>query len=109
MPETLFVSYGGTISSGTAIANTRADYRNSGSPATAAAARSSPRRPQETAQRDPVVDWLGGPGARAHRNHWVALDPATGVFLGRADELPDLRRWQAGGALVVFVDPPSEA
>ena len=56
-----------------------------------------------------MVDWLGGPGARAHRNHWVALDPATGVFLGRADELPDLRRWQAGGALVVFVDPPSEA
>lgn len=57
---------------------------------------------------EPVLAWLEGPEARQHENHWVALDPETGGFLGMADTLPSLRMWQARGATVIFVDPLPE-
>lgn len=54
---------------------------------------------------DPILTWLASGQARRYQNHWVALEPATGSFLGLADLLADLRRWQAEGATVLFVDP----
>jgi hypothetical protein len=61
------------------------------------------RKPHEDS--DPVLSWLTGPEARRHANHWVALSRESGTFLGRADDYPDLRRWQARDAFIVFVDP----
>lgn len=63
------------------------------------------RQPDES---DPILSWLASDEARQYRNHWVALDPATGRFLGLADALADLRRWQAQDATVFFVDPQPE-
>lgn len=67
-------------------------------------------RAPETSQdeTDPVLVWLASAQARQYENHWVALDPSTGSFLGFADSLPDLRRWQGRGATIIFVDPPQE-
>jgi hypothetical protein len=61
------------------------------------------------AETDPIVTWLTSDDAIPYRNHWVALNPTTGEFLGLADEIPHVRRWQGEGALIVFVDPPSRA
>lgn len=63
---------------------------------------------QPTEPKDPVLRWLASPAARQHENHWVALDPQTGRFLGMADALPSLRVWQARGAMVLYVDPLPE-
>lgn len=57
---------------------------------------------------DPVLLWLASPGARQYENHWIALDPRTGKFLGLADALPSLRMWQARDAMVLYVDPLPE-
>lgn len=57
---------------------------------------------------DPVLVWLASPQARQYENHWVALDPRTGNFLGIADALPTLRMWQARHATVIYVDPLPE-
>jgi hypothetical protein len=59
-------------------------------------------------ESDPVLAWLASDEARRYRNHWVALEPVTGSFLGLADSLADLRRWQAQDATVLFVDPEPE-
>ncbi len=59
-------------------------------------------------EEDPVLVWLASPEARRYENHWIALDPKTGKFLGMADALPSLRMWQARGAVVVYVDPLPE-
>jgi hypothetical protein len=59
-------------------------------------------------ESDPVLAWLASDEARRYRNHWVALEPVTGSFLGLADSLADLRRWQAQDATVLFVDPQPE-
>jgi hypothetical protein len=111
MSDTVFVSNGGTVSSVTASGSTRPTYRSAGLPMTSGTVltRRRPTRRSPAAERDPVIEWLGSADARQHHNHWVALNPETGAFLGRADDLPDLRRWQAEGALIVFVDPPSNA
>jgi hypothetical protein len=111
MSDTVFVSNGGTVSSVTASGSTRPTYRDAGLPMASGTvvARRRPTRRPPAAERDPVVEWLGSAEASRHHNHWVALNPETGEFLGRADDLPDLRRWQAAGALIVFVDPPSNA
>jgi hypothetical protein len=59
-------------------------------------------------EEDPVLLWLASPAARQFENHWVALDPNTGRFLGLADALPSLRVWQARNAMVLYVDPLPE-
>jgi hypothetical protein len=110
--ETRFIAQPGTVSASmTSAGPVRTTYRDAGlrMPAGSPAPRRRPglRMQAATGARDPVVDWLGSAKARQHRNHWVALNAETGEFLGRADDLPDLRRWQAEGALIVFVDPPT--
>jgi hypothetical protein len=109
MTEPVIVSHGGTVSTAGRGRGTMPVYHRSGistvpgpvvRPVTPPA-----RQPDES---DPVLAWLAGKEARRHRNHWVALDPATGTFLGRADSLVDLRRWQAQDATVIFVDPQTE-
>jgi hypothetical protein len=57
---------------------------------------------------DPVLVWLASPEGRRYENHWVALNPRTGKFLGMADALPSLRMWQARNAMVLYVDPLPE-
>lgn len=59
-------------------------------------------------EEDPVLVWLASPEARQYENHWIALDPETGKFLGLADALPSLRMWQARHATVIYVDPLPE-
>jgi hypothetical protein len=59
-------------------------------------------------EEDPVLLWLASPEARRYENHWIALNPKTGKFLGMADALPSLRMWQARGAMVLYVDPLPE-
>jgi hypothetical protein len=63
---------------------------------------------RQAGETDPILAWLASDEARRYRNHWVALEPVTGSFLGLADALADLRRWQAQHATVLFVDPHSE-
>ena len=62
----------------------------------------------ETIESDPELIWLASDEATQYQNHWVALDPATGSFLGLADSLHELRLWQARNATIIFVDPPPE-
>lgn len=64
--------------------------------------------PSATSEADPVLLWLASPAARQYENHWIALNPRTGKFLGVADALPSLRMWQARGAMVLYVDPLPE-
>lgn len=103
-----FVVTGGRAPSVTELGTTQPTY--SGATLSTAPGPESPQPQAEAVepdQQDPVVAWLTSDAAVPHRNHWVALNPLTGQFLGLADEFPHLRRWQAEGALIVFVDPPS--
>jgi hypothetical protein len=110
MTETVVVTYGGTAPSVTHVRGTQPTYSDAGFPtASGPVIPAPPSRPGQPDEHDPVLAWLTGDEAPRYRNHWVALNPDTGVLLGLADELPHLRRWQAEGALIVFVDPPSRA
>jgi hypothetical protein len=107
MTETVIVHPGGTAPTVTRLGpGTAATYQDSGiSTVLGPVVRPvTPPRRQPT-EPDPVLAWLESDDARRYRNHWVALDPATGAFLGLADALADLRRWQAQDATVLFVDP----
>jgi hypothetical protein len=53
---------------------------------------------------DSVLAWLDSDDAIPHQGHWVALDSATGQFLGEADDVRSWRVFRERGALVIFVD-----
>src|ERR1700744_3754216 len=97
MTEPVIVRPGGTRTDVTRVGpGTVPTYQASSSPTVSGPvvrpiAAPPPRQPAP----DPVLAWLASYEAERYRNHWVALDPETGRFLGLADALPDLRRWQA--------------
>jgi hypothetical protein len=106
MSEPLIVIRRGTVTTGGQGGSTSPTYYQTGIstlPGPVVTSASPPaRQPDES---DPVLTWLASDEARRYRNHWVALNPATGTFLGLADALTDVRRWQAQDATVLFVDP----
>lgn len=112
MTEPVIVTSAGTASASAArtARTTQPTYTSAGTSTArlvpAATTSRTARRRRTSAQRDPVLDWLTSREARRYASHWVALSPESGEFLGLADELPHLRRWQAADALIVFVDPP---
>lgn len=54
---------------------------------------------------DPIAAWLATGEASTHRGHWVALDPDSGEFLGRADTRAELRHWRERDVSILFVEP----
>jgi len=56
-------------------------------------------------ETDPLMAWLASDEARGHEGHWVALDPDTGEFLGRADTRAELRHWREHDVSILFVEP----
>ena len=89
--------------------STAAEYETSGgSTAPGLVVVPGPAVPGQSVESDPELVWLASAEARQYENHWVALDPVTGSFLGLADSHADLRRWQGRDATIIFVDPPPE-
>jgi hypothetical protein len=112
MSEPVIVTYAGTASAAAneLHRNTAPVYLIRG-PSTVSGPVVAPLQaePRPGPEADPVLLWMASDEAIRYRNHWVALDPADGSLLGPADEMAHLRRWQAKGAVIVFVDPPPEA
>lgn len=110
MTEPLVVNYGGTATTSRQGGSAAPTYYGGGiSTVTGPVVRPIAPPARQADESDPILAWLASGEARRYQNHWVALEPATGRFLGLADLLADLRRWQAEGATVLFVDPSSEA
>jgi hypothetical protein len=109
MTEPVIMTHGGTAPTASQAGGTVPTYHGSGmSTVPSLVVRPLTSRAGQPDEPDPVLAWLASDDARQHQNHWVALDPVTGAFLGLADSLPDLRRWQAQDATVLFVDPQPE-
>jgi hypothetical protein len=60
--------------------------------------------PIQPTRSDPVLAWLNSDEALQYQGHWVALDSATGKFIGKADDVHSWRVLRERGALVIFVD-----
>ena len=106
MTEPPIVNRLGTVTIGGRVGSTAPTYYQAGTSTLPGQVVSPPTPPtRQPAEADPVLTWLASEEARQYRNHWVALNPTTGTFLGLADALTDLRRWQAQDATVLFVDP----
>jgi hypothetical protein len=109
MAEPVIVTHGGTVPTARQSGGTAPTYHRSGlSTVPGPVVRPLTAPASQPSESDPVLAWLASEDARRHQNHWVAVDPVTGAFLGLADSLIDLRRWQAQDATVIFVDPPPE-
>lgn len=110
MTEPVVVNHGGTVTTYRQGGSTAPNYYGSGiSTLPGPVVRPIAPPARQADESDPILAWLASDEARRYQNHWVALEPTTGRFLGLADLLADLRRWQAAEATVLFVDPQSES
>jgi hypothetical protein len=105
VPEPDVVTHGGTAATSVGRGGgTVATYQGSGMTTLSGPVVRPITPPAQQADADPLMTWLASDEAKEHEGHWVALDPDTAEFLGRADTRAELRHWRDRDVSILFVD-----